>query len=97
GLGIGSEDVGVGENDKTGSALTAQEYDTLVTAFEANNASTAGDKAASKTCAATWDNGKVCGCSVKAGNAFDGTLSSSKIKTDASVTMAPSTPVCMWK
>ncbi|MGN7661734.1 MAG: hypothetical protein ACTJLK_03875, partial [Anaplasma sp.] len=81
GLGIGSEDVKADTATKaTAKALTAQQYDTLVKAFEANDASTAGTGDGTGTCDSSGN--KACGSAVKAGNAFDGTLSSSKIKTD---------------
>ncbi|MGN7661775.1 MAG: hypothetical protein ACTJLK_04080 [Anaplasma sp.] len=72
GLGIGSEDV-KDASGASGKALTKDMYDTLVKAFEANDASTAGT-----------DTNKY-GCAVKAGNAFDGTLSSSKTSCRSSV------------
>ncbi|MGN7678476.1 MAG: hypothetical protein ACTJLL_01800, partial [Anaplasma sp.] len=81
GLGIGSEDVGTGDTSKTSAgskALTAKQYDTLVTAFDATNASTYNSNK-NAACATSGNTNNVCNCAVKAGSAFDGTLNSHKI------------------
>ncbi|MGN7678434.1 MAG: hypothetical protein ACTJLL_01570 [Anaplasma sp.] len=72
GLGIGSEDYnseGNGSNTNKGKALTAQQWDTLVKAFEAENTSTASS---SSTNACTTGSNPNCKSAVKAGSAFDG-------------------------
>ncbi|MGN7678433.1 MAG: hypothetical protein ACTJLL_01565, partial [Anaplasma sp.] len=79
GLGIGSVDLlngdATGQRDK-GKALTAQQWDTLVKAFEAENASTADG---SKTAACTSGSNQNCKSAIKAGSAFDGAPNSHKI------------------
>ncbi|MGN7661614.1 MAG: hypothetical protein ACTJLK_03245, partial [Anaplasma sp.] len=76
GLGIGSEDVKStsGTDNTKAKALTKDMYDTLVKAFEANDASTAGEASATDTCKDASGSGEkeACGSAVKAGNAFDG-------------------------
>ncbi|MGN7678595.1 MAG: hypothetical protein ACTJLL_02435, partial [Anaplasma sp.] len=85
GLGIGSENVTTKKSGGTnnGKALTGEQWDTLVKAFEADNASTAGED--NKACSESDGN---CRSNVKAGSAFDGAPNAHKIKPDVAGTMA---------
>ncbi|MGN7678859.1 MAG: hypothetical protein ACTJLL_03860, partial [Anaplasma sp.] len=87
GLGIGSEDLltgngATGQQDK-GKALTSQQWDTLMKAFEAENVSTA-ESGKDKACTNSdgGSNNNNCKSAIKAGSAFDGTPNAHRIKPD---------------
>ncbi|MGN7661411.1 MAG: hypothetical protein ACTJLK_02190, partial [Anaplasma sp.] len=78
GLGIGSEDVAANSTKDNAKALTKDMYDTLVKAFEANDASTVTTATSENNGECATENKKTCGSAVKAGNAFE--ASSSRLR-----------------